>query len=69
MHLVLLWLLQNDAASCCPGFTKMIWLLKTSVAKPHHFYAAPAQGENFDPAPAPAPAAPTLLWSKAKFLK
>jgi hypothetical protein len=42
-----------------------------SVAEPHHFYAAP--GENFDAAPAPvapAPAlAPTLLYSKAKFLK
>jgi hypothetical protein len=45
----------------------------TSVAKPHHFYAAPAPGKNFDAAPdpaalAPAPA-PTLLYSKAKFLK
>jgi hypothetical protein len=43
-----------------------------SVAEPHHFYAAPAPGENFDAAPA-APAAPapvpTLLYSKAKFLK
>jgi hypothetical protein len=40
----------------------------TSVAEPHHFYAAPARapGENFDAAPAPAP---TLLYSKAKFLK
>jgi hypothetical protein len=40
----------------------------TSVAEPHHFYAAPAPGKNFDAAPAPAPA-PTLLYSKAKFLK
>jgi hypothetical protein len=40
---------------------------KNSVAEPHHFYAAPAPGENFDAAPA-APA-PTLLHSKAKFLK
>jgi hypothetical protein len=44
---------------------------KTSVAEPHHFYAAPAPGKNFDAAPAapavPAPA-PTLLYSKAKFL-
>jgi hypothetical protein len=46
----------------------------TSVAEPHHFSAAPAlaPGENFDAAPA-APAAPaqapTLLYSKAKFLK
>jgi hypothetical protein len=43
----------------------------SSVAEPHHFYAAPAPGENFDAAPAPAapvPApAPTLLHSKAKF--
>jgi hypothetical protein len=47
--------------------------ITTSVAEPHHFYAdpAPAPGENFDAAPvlaAPAPA-PTLLYSKAKFLK
>jgi hypothetical protein len=41
---------------------------KTSVAEPHHFYAAPASGKNFDAAPALAPA-PTLLYSKAKFLK
>jgi hypothetical protein len=34
------------------------------VAEPHHFYAAPAPGENFDAAPAP-----TLLCSKAKFSK
>jgi hypothetical protein len=38
-----------------------------SVAEPHHFYAAPAPGKNFDVAPAPAvpaPApAPTLLYS------
>jgi hypothetical protein len=43
----------------------------SSVAEPHNFYAAPAPGENFDAAPvlaAPAPA-PTLLYSKAKFLK
>jgi hypothetical protein len=48
---------------------------KTSVAEPHHFYAAPAPapalGKNFDAAlgpaaPAPAPA-PTLLYTKAKF--
>jgi hypothetical protein len=36
----------------------------TSVAEPHHFYAAPAPGKNFDAAPA-APA-PTLQYSKAK---
>jgi hypothetical protein len=46
----------------------------TSVAEPHHFYAAPAAapGKNFDAASAPAaPAAPapvpTVLYSKAKF--
>jgi hypothetical protein len=41
-----------------------------NVAEPHHFYAAPAPapGENFDAAPALA-LAPTLLYSKAKFLK
>jgi hypothetical protein len=39
-------------------------LIKTSVAEPHHFYAAPAPGKNFYAAPAP-----TLLYSKAKFLK
>jgi hypothetical protein len=37
---------------------------ETSVAEPHHFYAAPAPGKKFDAAPAPAP---TLLHSKAKF--
>jgi hypothetical protein len=46
----------------------MRWV-PNSVAEPYHFYAAPAPGKNFyaaDPA-APAPA-PTLLYSKAKFL-
>jgi hypothetical protein len=38
--------------------------VKSSVAEPHYFYAAPAPGENFDAAPAP-----TLLYSKAKVLK
>jgi hypothetical protein len=38
-----------------------------SVAEPHHFYADPAPGKNFDVSPkAPAP---TLLYDKAKFLK
>jgi hypothetical protein len=45
----------------------------TSVAEPHHFFAAPDPGKNCDAAPAaPAPAmapAPTLLYWKAKFLK
>jgi hypothetical protein len=38
----------------------------SSVAEPHHIYAAPAPGKNFDAALAPAP---TLLYSKAKFFK
>jgi hypothetical protein len=38
--------------------------LKSIVAEPDHFYAAPAPGKNFDAAPAP-----TFLYSKAKFLK
>jgi hypothetical protein len=33
--------------------------VSTSVAEPHHFYAAP--GKNFDAAPDPAALAPTLL--------
>jgi hypothetical protein len=36
-----------------------IYFIQTSVAAPHHFYAAPAPGKIFDAAPA-APA-PTLL--------
>jgi hypothetical protein len=40
--------------------------LNSSVAEPHHFYAAPAPGKNFDAAPAPAS---TLLYRKTKFLK
>jgi hypothetical protein len=46
-------------------------IVSNSVAEPHHFYAPPAPGENFDAAPAaPAPAvAPILLYNKAKFLK
>jgi hypothetical protein len=43
--------------------------ISASVAEPHHFYAAPAPGENFDAAPAAPALAPTLLYSKAKFLK
>jgi hypothetical protein len=42
-------------------------LVIAGVAEPYHFYAASAPGKNFDAAPA-APA-PTLLYSKAKFLK
>jgi hypothetical protein len=41
----------------------------SSVAEPHHFYAAPTPGTNFDAAPAAPTQAPTLLYSKAKFLK
>jgi hypothetical protein len=53
--------------ACLPG----IYIIFISVAEPHHFYAAPAPGKNFDAAPAPvAPAlAPTQLSIKAKFLK
>jgi hypothetical protein len=48
--------------------TKNITLgLITSVAEPYHFCAAP--GENFAAAPAPAAPAPSLLYSRAKFLK
>jgi hypothetical protein len=39
----------------------------SSVVEPHHFYATPAPGKNFDAPPA-APA-PTLLYSNTKFLK
>jgi hypothetical protein len=42
--------------------------LGSSVAEPHHFFAAPATRTNFYAAPAPAPA-PTQLYSKAKFFK
>jgi hypothetical protein len=42
----------------CAGNLKTVL---TSGAEPHHFNAAP--GKNFDAAPAP-----TLLYSKAKFL-
>jgi hypothetical protein len=44
-------------------------VIRISVAEPHHFYAAPAPGKNFDAAPAPAAPAPTLLYSKTKILK
>jgi hypothetical protein len=62
----------------CENARKNFFLPIYSVAEPHHFYAAPVPGKNFDAAPAPAapapaPAAPapapTLLYSKAKFLK
>jgi hypothetical protein len=43
--------------------------LRISVAEPPPFSAAPAPGVNFDAAPAAPAPAPTLLYSKAKFLK
>jgi hypothetical protein len=57
---------------CCYSFISGFQAVYSSVAEPHHFYAAPAPppGKNFDAAPAtPAAPAPTLLYSKAKFLK
>jgi hypothetical protein len=42
--------------SCNWGLT-----VQNSVGEPHHFYAAPAPGENFDAAPATPAPAPTLL--------
>jgi hypothetical protein len=55
LHIMLSFFLVTK----CPAFQFIL----ISVAEPHHFYAAPAPGENFDAAPAPAaPApAPTLL--------
>jgi hypothetical protein len=50
----------------CYKSSNFLKYVTTSVAEPHHFYAAPDPGKNFDAAPAPAP---TLLNSKAKFLK
>jgi hypothetical protein len=48
-------------------------IVNTSVVESHNFYAAPAPGKNFyvaSAAPAaPAAPAPTLLYSKTKFLK
>jgi hypothetical protein len=43
-------------------------ILNVSVAETHHFYAAPAPGENFDEAPAAPAAAPNLLHSKEKHM-
>jgi hypothetical protein len=42
----------------------ILLLVLCSFAEPHHLYAAPDPGKNFDVAPAP-----TLLYSKAKFIK
>jgi hypothetical protein len=41
---------------------KVLKNVLTSVAEPHHFYAALAPGKNFDTVPA---SAPTLLYSIA----
>jgi hypothetical protein len=46
---------------------KVYYIVTSSVAELHHFYAAP--GNNFDAAPAAPAPAPTLLYSKANFLK
>jgi hypothetical protein len=42
-----------------------VYVVQYSVGEPHHFYAAPAPGKNFDASPAPAAPvpAPTLLYS------
>jgi hypothetical protein len=53
----------------CSSYFQQKNRTESSVAEPHHFYAAPAPGNNFDSAPAPAAPAPTLLYSKAKVLK
>jgi hypothetical protein len=53
----------------CIFFLSHSGLAATSVAEPHHFYAAPAPGKNFNAAPAALALAPTLLYSKAKLLK
>jgi hypothetical protein len=46
-----------------------MYCISSSVAEPHHFYAAPASGKNFDAAQAAPAPAPILLYSKANFLK
>jgi hypothetical protein len=43
--------------------------VKSNVAEPHNFYAAPAPSKNFDAAPAAPAPDPTLLYSKTKLLK
>jgi hypothetical protein len=57
-------------------YAPQYWSALGNVAEPHHFYAAPAPGENFDAAPVASAlvalsTAPNLpvLYSKAKFLK
>jgi hypothetical protein len=51
-----------DQTNCCVSEV-------FSVAEPHHFYAAPAPGKIFYAASAPAAPAPTIMYSKANFLK
>jgi hypothetical protein len=50
--------------TCDRGMWRYGITVIASVAEPHHFYAAPAPGKNFDAAPA---LAPTLPYGKAKF--
>jgi hypothetical protein len=42
---------------------------RASVAEPHHFYAAPAPGKNFDAAQAALAPASTLPYRRSKFVK
>jgi hypothetical protein len=60
LHLLYWNLIQNIYS------WNVLCTVTNSVVEPHHFYSAPAPGKNFDAAPVTAP---TLLYSKAKFLK
>jgi hypothetical protein len=60
--------ITGEGTVCNVSPVVRLWASTSSVAEPHHFYATPAPGKNFDAAPAPAPA-PTQLYNKAKFLK
>jgi hypothetical protein len=55
---------------CCKLYFQPTYTVKNNprniIVKQCYFYAAPVPGKNFDAAPAPAP---TLLYSKEKFLK
>jgi hypothetical protein len=78
-HLVVIWYCPLDRHLICylvMSSGVVIWIVSwivllvvISVTEPHHFYAAPDPGKNFDAAPAAPAPAPTLLYSKAKFLK
>jgi hypothetical protein len=57
----------GSTGNCIEAVANVWFPVIFSVAEPHQFYAAPAPGKNFDAAPA-APA-PTLLYSRPKFLK